>query len=59
MLFDKVVIALVLKPMHYPHPSAGIINVLFITSRLKKEDYDDDEKPDETAIPVLAFSVKW
>ena len=53
VLFKQVVLALVLKSMHYPHPSAAGINVLFMTiielCRLKKED-DDDEKPDETTV---------
>ena len=50
MLLEEVVLALVFKPMHSPHPSAAEWHVQFMTviglCHLKKEDDADDEKPD-------------
>ena len=60
VLFKEDVLALVVKPMHYPHPSAAEWCDLFMTKfelcRLKnKDENDDDEKPDETAFFFLQF----
>ena len=51
VLFEEVVLALVLKPIHYPHQAQQdgvIINALFMTilelCHLKKEDYYDDDE---------------
>ena len=62
---EEVVLALVFKPMHYPHSSAAEwwfihdqIWVMLSEEYKDDDDDDDDEKPDETAvfaIPVLAW----